>query len=192
MVIRRAPRNLPGKDPLFLQRILVAFYLTVVAGSLVLNIADAVEIDVQRGHLPWPIAQWALTTPLGALAVAAVSGLVWGFPLALVVLARPLIIRPLDVTDLPLSAWPGPLPLWRDPGSATLADVWLGRGQRQRALSLLALTLAVLLLIGLLALFVASGWYGFTGGFPDCGASGCPPNFTGQFSSAPEFIRGRG
>lgn len=186
MVMSRSPRNLPGTDPFLLQKILVAILLCLVVVILALNIATAADIGAQGGHLPWPIAQWGLTTPLGTLAVAVVGGLVCGLPFLLVLLARPMVVRPVDMTELPLAAWPRPLPPWRAPGDRTLVDTWLGHSWPQRALSLLALALAALLLVGLLAALVASGWYGFTH-IPDCGASGCPPVF-GQLTSLPECV----
>lgn len=188
MVIRQSPRNLPGIDVLLIPRILIVVYLVGGVILLALTMGTSAEIGAQRGHLPWPIAQWAFTTPLGALAMTVVGSLIWGLPLSLVALKLPFFVRPVDVTGLPEFAWPRPLPYWRAPdGSGTLAGAWLGRGWPQRAWSLLALAFAALLLIGLFAAFIASGWYKFTH-YPDCSASGCPPNFISQFSIAPEFI----
>ncbi len=182
MVIRRSPRNLPGVDAMFIQRNLAALFLAMAVLILAGTMLTAAEVGTRWGHLPWPIAQWALTTPLGALAVAIVSGLVCGFPLSLIALMGPLVARPVDVTDLPVLAWPLPLPLTRGPHGGTAADVWLGHGRVQRVRNLFALAFAAPLLIGLLAVCVASTWYGITQ-FPDCSASGCPPSFSGEFTS---------
>ncbi len=187
MVIRQSPRNLPGTDPLLVAYILSAVYLVLLLLNLGLAMATAAAIGNRGGHLPWPIAQWAFTTPLGALAVAVVGGLMWGLPLLLVALTRPLAVFPVDVTELPPIWWPRPLPPWRTPGGGTLADYVLGRSKSQRAWSLLALTFAALLLIGLFAAFVGASLYALRH-MSDCSASGCPPNFSQLLTSGPELI----
>lgn len=188
MVMRRLPHSLPGTDPLLLQKILLIPYLCLVVVILALSAVMATVTGAQGGHLPWPIAQWALTTPLGALALALVGGLVWGLPLLLVLRVKPVIVRPVDVTELPLFAWPRSLSLWRTrPGDGTLADFWLGHGWLQRALTLLMFAFAALLLIGLVVAFAASGWYALTH-LADCVTSSCPPPFDEQLVGPPELV----
>jgi hypothetical protein len=189
MVIRRPPRDLPGADPFLVHKSLAAVYLALVGISLALNMGTMVDLGAPRGHLPWPLAQWALTTPLGTLAVALLGGLVSGLPIPLALLAlqpRPILVHPVDVTELPLAAWPSPPSFWRAPGDQSPADVWLGRSRSQRAWSLLALALATLLVMGMLAAVITASWYGFTR-IPRCSPSGCSPMFTQQLTTLPEF-----
>lgn len=187
MVVRQSPRNLPGTDAWRLWKGLIGLYLVVAVVILGLSMLTAILNGTDRGHLPWPVAQWAVTTPLGALAVAVVGGLVWGLPASLIVLTRPVVVRPVDVTDIPPYFWPRPLSLWADPTGGALADSILGRGRPQRALSVLTLAVAALLLIGLIALFFAVIVYGIRN-FPTCGESGCAPTFTFEFTSLPEVV----
>jgi hypothetical protein len=191
IMMRRPPRTLPGTDALLFYKISLGLFLAVAVVILALAVATAAEIDARvgpLGHLPWPLAQWALTTPLGTLAVALVAGLACGLPLALAGRAARtgwLSTDVVDVTELPPSAWPARWP-WRRPGGPTLAEYWLGRGWRQRVLSLLALALAVLLALGFFAAYGAVGWYGRTH-LPVCSGSRCPPSF-GQLLTPPLFI----
>ncbi|HEX8981334.1 MAG TPA: hypothetical protein VF792_01070 [Ktedonobacterales bacterium] len=187
MVIRRSPHNLPGTDPLLIAYILGVIYLVLLFVILGLMMATVTLNAKRGGHLPWPLAQWAFTTPLGALAVAVAGGLVWGLPLALVVLTRPIGVYPVDVTELPPIWWPRPLPPWRVPGGGTLADYVLGHSRSQRVWSLLALIFSALFLIGLFAVFVAASLYPLRH-IDNCSASGCPPSFSQLLTGAPEFI----
>lgn len=190
MLMRRSPRGLPGVDPWLLLKIIFPIYLFLLGVMLALDIATATLNDTRGGHLPWPLVQWALTTPLGVLAVAVVGGLLWTTPLWLITLARPapLIAYPMDVTGLPPEMWPRPPSLWRAPVGWTLADTWLGRGRSQRAVTLLSLALAALLLLGMVAGFIAAAWYGLTHFALHCGPSGCSPSYLGQLSNGPEFV----
>jgi hypothetical protein len=181
-MMRRPPRTLPGTDALLLYKIFLGIVLGVTVVSLALAVATA-AIDAQvgqLGQLPWPLAQWALTTPLGTLAVTLLASLACGLPFALAVRAAGAawpFTDAVDVTDLPPTAWPTRLlPPWRRPGGPTLAEYWLGRGWRQRVLSLLAVALAVLLALGFFAAYGAVGWYGLTH-LPICIGSRCPPSF---------------
>lgn len=189
MLMRRSPRGLPGVDPWLLLKIIFPIYLFLLAVMLALDTATAALTGAQGGHLPWPLVQWALTTPPGVLAVAAVGGLLWTLPVWLITLARPapLIAYPMDVTGLPPEMWPRPPSLWRAPAGWTLSDTWLGRDRPQRAVTLLTLALAALLLLGMFAGFIAAAWFGFTHFSLRCGASGCPPSYLGQLSNGPEF-----
>lgn len=188
IVTQRPPRHLPGTDPLLAHKIFLAIFLGMAAVILALSAATAAAIGArEEGHLPWPLAQWALTTPLGTLAVALVGGLAAGLPLLLVRRVISPVDRPVDVTELPLPTWPRPLPPWRRPGGPTPAEYWLGRGRRQRALSVLALALAVLLVLAFFAVYSAVAWYGLTH-LPDCSGARCPPT-SGQLQG-PAMILG--
>ncbi len=189
MAMRRPPRTLPGTDALLLQQVFLVIFLGMVVVILALSMATAAALgaQAQEGHLPWPIVQWAVTTPLGTLAIALVGGLAAGLPpLLWVRRVTPVAMRPVDVTELPLSAWPRPLPPWRRPGGPTPAEYWLGRGWRQRVLSLLALALAGLLVLGSFAAFSAVSWYGLTH-LPDCSGPRCPPTYN-QLQGPPMLI----
>jgi hypothetical protein len=142
--------------------------------------------------LPWPLAQWALTTPLGIVALDVIGGLVCGAPLLLLALRMPIIIpQPVDVTDIPLYAWPRPLSRWGVPAGMTPTDRWLGRTQPQRVWSVAALALAALCLLSLVAATVVSVGYAFGSMLtliPQCSPAGCAPNFYGELSPAPLFL----
>jgi hypothetical protein len=161
-------------------------FLGLGGGLLGLYSVFDLTLGPPQGHLPWPFAQWALNTPLGALVIAVVGGLLCSAPFALGSWLTLVVVRPLDVTELPLDAWPRQ-PGAQDAAGATSADLWLGRDGSQRARSRLALSLTALLLLGLWAAFIASGWYGFTH-LHTCGAAGCPPSFTFQLTTVPAFI----
>jgi len=72
MAMRRPPRTLPGTDALLLQQVFLVIFLGMVVVILALSMATAAALgaQAQEGHLPWPIVQWAVTTPLGTLAIA--------------------------------------------------------------------------------------------------------------------------
>src|SRR5260370_27826025 len=107
MVTRRPPRALPGADPLMLRKVFLVIFLGIVVVILALTMATAAAIAARRvGHLPWPIAQWALTTPLGTLAVALVGGLALGLPFVLARIAGSAFTHSVDVTGLPLPGLP--------------------------------------------------------------------------------------
>jgi hypothetical protein len=162
MASQRRPHALPGSDPLLIVRFMAVFYLCLAIVVLAIAAQAAQLADSHGGHLPWPIAQWALTTPLGALAIAVVGGLACGLAIIVISPLNPNILQPVDVTELASDAWPRPPSRWRDPDSRTTADRWLGHGKRQRGLSQFALALAIVLLIGLLAALSATTWYTLT------------------------------
>ncbi len=188
MVTRRPPRTLPGTDALLLQKFFLIIYLGMVVVILALSIATAALLgaQAQEGQLPWPIVQWAVTTPLGTLAVALVGGLAVGLPLLWARRVSPVATSPVDVTELPVPAWPRPLPPWRRPGGPTPAEYWLGRGRRQRVLSLLSLALAGLLMFGSFAAYGAVSWYVLTH-LPNCSGPRCPPTYN-QLQGPPIVI----
>jgi hypothetical protein len=183
MTLQRPPNALPGRDPLRAYKFLPVGLFVAVVFLLRTATAIALELGSRQGHSSWPLAQWALTTPLGTVVLAVVGGLMWSVPTA-VLIARlnPVLVRPVDVTALPLGAWPRSLSRWDNPTDATEADDWLGRTQSQRAQSWLALALAALLALSLLAAVGVSAWYGVNQHYLVCEAGGCPPDFSLQFT----------
>ncbi len=174
MAMRRLPSTLPGSEPLMVNKVALGISLCMAVVILVLNAATAAAIGAHGGHVPWPIVQWAVTTPLGTLAVALVGGLAWGLPVVWAPGERIAFTHAVDVTELPLPAWPRPLPPWRRPGGPTRAAYLLGRGWRQRVPSLLALAFAGLLVLGFFAAYVAIYVFGIRQ-LPDCSGARCPP-----------------
>src|SRR5258708_11248546 len=79
-----------------------------------------------------------------------------------------------------------PSRLCRRPGGPTPAQFWLGRGRRQRVLSLLSLALAGLLMFGSFAAYGAVAWYVLTH-LPDCSGPRCPPTYN-QLQGPPIVI----
>ncbi len=176
MGTRRPPRTLPGTDALLHYKILIG--ISLGGAVIILGLTVATAIGAHGGHLghfPWPIAQWALTTPLDTLVVALGGALVASLPLLVVRRDRVVIDSPVDVTALPPIFWPHPLPPTLRPGDQTPGEYWQCRGRRQRILSLLALALAVLLLFGFFAAYFAIAWYGIAHS-PDCIGAHCPPS----------------
>lgn len=184
LAIRRERSRLPGSDPLGMHVSLGLFYL--VASMLLFIVSEwylpaQLPSKAQGGHLPWPLAQWALMTPLGTLTVTIAGGLLMGLPagwgMALFWLGQS---RPVDVTDLaPADRALYARPPRRRPSGPTRAEFWLGRGSRQRVLSSLALAAAAMLILSGCAGVVAVFRYGATH-FPQCVGPGglrCPPAF---------------
>src|SRR5260370_37025746 len=125
MAMRRPPRTLPGPDALLLQKFFLIIYLGMVVVILALSIATAAALGTraQGGQLPWPIVQWAVTTPLGTLAVALVGGLAAGLPLLWARRCSPLAPSPFELTALPLPPSPAPHPPWRRSSGPSPAHV---------------------------------------------------------------------
>jgi hypothetical protein len=100
---------------------MAVFWLGMAVLSLILALGNVVEIGSQPGHLPWPLAQWALTTPLGTLALAVLSGLLGSGPFVVIFRVGFRITQPVDVTELPLGAWSSRLAsVWADSAGGTL------------------------------------------------------------------------
>jgi hypothetical protein len=99
---------------------------------------------VHGWHLPWPLLQWTLTTPIGNLAWVALGFLVTGPPLVLLALwvGRHAVARARDVTEVPLAEWVSPRQTRLQP---PLGQHWWGVGRRERVVSLVLLVLAVAL-----------------------------------------------
>lgn len=186
MVIRRRQRTLPGVDALLLHKIASVLYFGLAAVILAEGVGTTTWSSAHVEHpwfLPVPIViqvkQAApLTIPLGLLALALVAGLALGLPFGFAAARNFPFARAVDVTELPAKDWSALLlPLPPDSGESMWAERWLGRGQGQRALSLLALALAVLLPLGFFVAYLAVSWYGVSQ-FPDCVGSRCPPSYS--------------
>ncbi|HEX8035385.1 MAG TPA: hypothetical protein VF510_16130 [Ktedonobacterales bacterium] len=157
----------------------------VLVGFVPLALLQASSSGARGGHLPSSARQWAVTTPTGTLTLIALCILVLGSPYILYArwLFRREVARASDITDVPLVVWPTsgparsprPLPLRRP-----LLQRWLGRGRRERAVSLVLLTLGTLLAVALVGVFFASAIVSFRGlGDVRCDSSGnhCSPSF---------------
>jgi hypothetical protein len=139
------------------------------------------EYSRPAGHLPWPLVQWAFATPLGAVVVTLISMGVAGFPFLVwrdTLQINQMIAEALDVTDLPVDAWP------RRPLPGRSARSRRERGSRRLGRTNVAHLVrlgAVLLLAGVLGLgLVALCWYAVAN-IPDCQGRVCPPHYTAFF-----------
>jgi hypothetical protein len=81
-------------------------YSTLALATLVFLLPSAALSTPLRWHLPWPILQWALTTPIGNLSLFVLRLLVAGPPfiLFMVWVCRRMIARASDVTEMPIAA----------------------------------------------------------------------------------------
>jgi hypothetical protein len=126
MDVTAGERNLPGQPAGTPPKLLVAIgaVFAMISAGFEAYLAS-VEGQV-GGHHPWPIVQWAVATPLGALTVVMLAALAAGFPLALVqpLLFARQIATAADVTGLPVETWPTPMP--RQP-MGTAGDRYFGR-----------------------------------------------------------------
>jgi hypothetical protein len=175
----QAPPRLPGvrATTLFLISALVSATLFAPLWALLTGLMT-VETILTSGHLPWPIAQWALTTPAGLLAIlVACVGI--GAPTLIVAqrltLRRWTLARAVDVTEVPPWVWLTRPPVY--PGE-TRADRWLGRGRRAHMVSLTLLGAAALICLLLVASFLALTVVSLMS-IPHlmCGVRGCPPMY---------------
>ena len=170
---------MPGADPMTPQRVTVAFYLAITVIGVGVSILEAAT-HAQNGRFAWPVAQWALTTPLGIVTVVLGGGLLWGVSLLVPGRWRHVFADGadgVDVTDLSPAAWPPtPIPPWQRPGGPTRADYWFGRDERQRSRNVLALVLAGVLVFAVVAMCGIAGWYGLAR-IPDCAPYHCPPSY---------------
>ncbi len=155
----------------------------ILYGGMVLFVGALIAlmtlVPIQSGgHLPWPVAQWALTTPAGVLATFAVSVLIAGPSLIAGqrrILRRQFLARAVAVTEVPPWVWLTRPPV--RPGE-TRVDRWLGRSRRARIASVALLAVAALIVLltvaGLFAAAVSSLIFIHS---TECGASGCPPQY---------------
>ena len=179
MQATQAPPRLPGvrATTLFLISALVTAALFLPLWALLIGLMS-VETLLAGGHWPWPVAQWALTTPAGLLAILAICvGICAPSLIAMqrLTLRRWALARAVDVTEVPPWIWLTRPPVY--PGE-TRADRWLGRGRRAHMVSLTLLGAGALLCLLLIASFLASGVVSLMS-IPHavCGVGGCPPMY---------------
>ena len=179
MQATQAPPRLPGVRATtpYLVNAILSGGLVLPVWALLIGFITVGAIQ-SGGHLPWPVAQWALTTPAGVLATFAVIILIAGPSLIAAqrrILRRQFLARAVDVTEVPPWVWLTRPPI--RPGE-TRADRWLGRGRRARIVSLALLGAAALIFL----LFVAGLFASAASSFiyihsAECGARGCPPTY---------------
>lgn len=157
---RQAPPWLPGTSApgLELTLVLILVPLYVIGLALVMATTWLTNL-VPHGHLPWPAAQWALTTPIGILGLMAAATLIMALPLVALqshVWSGRTPAHAMDVTGLPPWVWPKRGPM--RPGE-TARERWLGQGpsaQRASLALLIGAALLAFLLVG--ALFATLAW----------------------------------
>lgn len=182
MPTTQAPSRLPGvrASTLFLINVLVSWGILLLCLLLLVPLIGLMTVEAIQasGHLPWPFAQWALTTPAGLVGILAICvgvgapayiagqrHFLWGWTLA----------RAVDVTEVPPWVWLTRPPVY--PGE-TRADRWLGRSRRARLVSLTLLGGAALICLLLVASFLAAALVSIRFiPHPPCGVGGCPPTY---------------
>jgi hypothetical protein len=179
MQATQAPPRLPGVRAATILRVNVIVFGAVLLPMWALLIGFGMFVaSLAGGHLPWPVAQWALTTPAGVLVTLA-SGVCIAAPSFIAaqrrVLRRWQLARAVDVTEVPPWVWLTRPPVY--PGE-TRADRWLGRRRRARTASLMLLSGTALLLLLVSAGFLASAVASLRFLSPGpCGTRGCPPQY---------------
>ena len=182
MQTTQAPPRLPGvrATTLFLigGLVLWAFlllFLLLLVPLIGLMMVEAIQAG---GHLPWPVAQWALTTPAGLFVILVICVGV-GAPAFIVgqrhFLRGWTLARAVDVTEAPPWVWLTRPPVY--PGE-TRADRWLGRSRRAQLVSLTLLGGVALICLLLVASFLAAVGVSLRSiPHPPCGVGGCPPTY---------------
>jgi hypothetical protein len=178
MQTTQAPPRLPGvrATTLVLINALVSgAFLPLWALLIGLMSGEAIQAS---GHLPWPVAQGALTTPAGLLVILAICIGV-GAPAFIVaqhyILQRWMLARAVDVTEVPPWVWLTRPPV--RPGE-TRVDRWLGRSRKARMVSLTLLGAAALICLLLVASCLATAVVSLMSiPHATCGVRGCPPMY---------------
>lgn len=153
-------------------------FLPLVAPLIGLMTVEATQAG---GHLPWPVAQWVLTTPAGLVIILAICVGV-GAPTLIVVQRRigrgQTLARTVDVTEVPPWVWLTYPPVYPPvyPGQ-TRADRWLGRSRRARLVSLTLGGAALICLLLLASFLVSAVVIMWSISLPPCGVGGCPPMY---------------
>lgn len=182
MQTTQAPPRLPGvrATTLFLigGLVLWAFLLLFLLLLAPLIGLMTVEATQAGGHLPWPVAQWVLTTPAGLFGILVICVGV-GAPAFIVgqrhILRDWTLARAVDVTEVPPWVWLAHPPVF--PGE-TRADRWLGRSRRARLVSLTLLGGVALICLLLVPSFLAAAVVSVRSiPLPPCGVGGCPPTY---------------
>jgi hypothetical protein len=179
MQATQAPPRLPGVGAATILRVSAIVFGAVTLPLLALLIGFSLVVaQLAGGHLPWPVVQWALTTPAGVLLTLAISVCIAAPSFIAAqrrVLRRWQLARAVDVTEVPPWVWLTRPPVY--PGE-TRADRWLGRHQSARVASLTLLAGAALLLLLVSAGFLASALASLRFLLPGpCGTRGCPPQY---------------
>lgn len=104
-------------------------------------------------RLPWPVLQWAVTSPAGYLTLSALGILVVAPPFVLfsVWRYRSQVLPARDVTDVPQVWWAIP---WQARLQPPLLQRWLGQRRSERAVSLALLVVGVLLFVALVGVLL--------------------------------------
>ena len=174
----QAPSWLPGvraRTLFLIGGLVLPLFLLPLAPLIGLMTVEATQAG---GHLPWPVAQWVLTTPAGLVVLLAIYVGV-GAPTFIVaqchILRGRTLARAVDVTEVPPWVWLTRPPVY--PGE-TRADRWLGRSRRARLVSLTLLGGAALIYLLLVASFLAAVVVSLRSiPLPPCGVGGCPPTY---------------
>jgi hypothetical protein len=181
MQTTQAPPRLPGvraTTPFFINALV--FWALLLLFLLLAPLIGLMTVEATQagGHLPWPVAEWVLTTPVGLVVILVICVGV-GAPTFIVtqrhILRGRTLARAVDVTEVPPWIWLMYPPVY--PGE-THADRWLGRSRRARLVSLTLLGSAALICLLLLASFVVAApviWRSIP--LPPCGVGGCPPTY---------------
>jgi len=178
MQTTQAPPRLPGAratTPFLIGGLVLPLFLLPLAPLIGLMTVEATQAG---GHLPWPVAQWVLTTPAGLVVLLAICVGV-GAPTFIVAQCHFVrgwtLARAVDVTEVPPWVWLTRPPVY--PGE-TRADRWLGRSRRARLVSLTLLGGAALIYLLLVASFLAAVGVSLRSiPLPPCGVGGCPPTY---------------
>lgn len=127
--------------------VFVAF-LSLVDTSWLAFLTRANTSHPPHWHLPWPVLQWAVTSPAGYLTLFALGMLVVAPPFILFSLwrYRSQVLPARDVTDVPQVWWAIPQQVHLQP---PLQQRWLGQRRSERAVSLALLVVGVLLFVAL-------------------------------------------
>ena len=129
--------------------------LVPVFVALIIPLVTSIGSE-EGGHLPWPIVQWAVTSPVGAFVLVAVGTLIMAPPLVLLqsrAWQGHSLAWATDVTGMPLAEWSRRS---RAQARRPRMERWLGRDRREQRISLALLTLGFLLAAGLLGAFIAA------------------------------------
>jgi hypothetical protein len=182
MQTTQAPPRLPGvrATTLFLINALVLPLFLLLFLLLLVPLIGLMTVEATQagGHLPWPVAQWALTTPAGLLVILVICVGV-GAPAFIEgqrhFLRGWTLARAVDVTEVPPWVWLTRPPVY--PGE-TRADRWLGRSRSAQLVSLTLLGGAALICLLLVASFLAAVVVSLRSiPLPPCGVGGCPPTY---------------
>lgn len=203
LVLRaQAPDGLPGTRAR-LQPLVLVYFLGFVACIMFLEATIWLTVE-NRGHLRSPLLEWAFATPFGIFTFAAVALLVIGLPLVLMQwrlgITRAQLAQAPDMTDAAPDDWER---VFVQRSRASQPGRWLGHDRWEWRVNRGLLALAFLLLLGILAVWIAAIVYALPAALSvRCGNNGCVPIYpvwmvefasglaaiTGQFVAANIWI----